>query len=110
MNWIQLTNTEAIKNLNEESIKNPEKSFVIFKHSTRCSTSLMALRMFESGWEKSIPAYFINVVQSRPVSNEVANQYRVSHESPQVLVIKNGRCIYDVSHSSIDPYDVFQNM
>jgi len=110
MNWIQLTDVEAIKKFNEESKQNPDRSFVIFKHSTRCSTSRMALKMFESGWENSIPAYFVNVVENRPASNQVANQYRVEHESPQILVIKNGQCIYDASHSSIDPHEVARNL
>ncbi len=108
MNWIELKEADAVDNFNEETIKSPDKSFVIFKHSTRCSTSRMALRMFESGWEKSIPAYIINVVEHRSASNKVASQYRILHESPQVLVIKNGRCIYDTSHSSIDPIEVLQ--
>lgn len=110
MNWIEITEAEAIKTFNEESLKNPERGFVIFKHSTRCSTSRMALRLFESGWEHSVPAYLINVVENRPASNQVASQYRISHESPQILVIKNGACIYNASHSSIDPHDVARNL
>ncbi|HMT30152.1 MAG TPA: bacillithiol system redox-active protein YtxJ [Bacteroidia bacterium] len=106
MNWIELTETEQINAINLESINNPDKSFVIFKHSTRCSTSRLALRMFEAQWTNSIPAYLINVVEHRQVSNKTAADYEILHESPQVLVIKNGECIYNASHSYIDAQSV----
>ena len=103
MDWIELSESEQVKNIKNESITHPDKSYVLFKHSTRCSTSRMALRMFESGWINQPPAYLINVVENRPASNEAANLYHITHESPQILVIRNGVCIYDASHSDIDP-------
>lgn len=106
MNWIELTESEQVKSIKSESIGNPDKSYVIFKHSTRCSTSRMALRIFETGWTNTSPAYLINVVENRTISGETANLYHITHESPQVLVIRNGVCIYHASHSDIDPEEI----
>lgn len=103
MNWIELTEAEQVKKISHDSKADPARTFVIFKHSTRCSTSRMALRFFENGWNETVPAYKINVVENRPASNEAVGLFQVGHESPQVLVIRNGACIYNASHAEIDP-------
>ncbi|MBL0341015.1 MAG: bacillithiol system redox-active protein YtxJ [Bacteroidetes bacterium] len=102
MNWIEIDNLNHLKMLHGESITDSQKSTIIFKHSTRCSVSRMALRMIESEWSNQEPIYLVNVVENRPVSNQIAMQYNIQHESPQLLVVKNGACIYDASHSAID--------
>ena len=99
MNWIELTKEGQLDTLKENSIN---KAQVIFKHSTRCSISSMALNRLE---REEAPTnadfYFLDLIQYRSLSNEVAEKFSVHHESPQVLVIKNGECVYDESHHGI---------
>ena len=81
-----------------------EKPVVIFKHSTRCSISRMALKQFENEFdlEDRVDAYFLDLLEHRDISNEIANRFKVQHQSPQLLLIKDGKSVYDVSHSDID--------
>ena len=75
---------------------------VLFKHSTRCPVSAMALsRVLRHPGNRQI--FLINVVERRNLSNRVAAKFGVLHHSPQVLIIHNGQCIYNTSHMNIDP-------
>ena len=76
---------------------------LIFKHSTRCSISSMALSRLESKWEQNdfIKPYFLDLLTYREISNEIAHIFGIEHASPQVLLIKDGQCFYDASHSGI---------
>lgn len=99
MNWIELT---SIEQLNE--IKAATGYSVIFKHSTRCSVSSMAKRRFELDWEaipETTPLYFLDLIRHRDISNSIAGQFNVHHQSPQLLIIKHGECIYETSHGEI---------
>lgn len=99
MNWTQLRSTDQ---LNE--IKNLPGYSIIFKHSTRCSISMMAKRRFELDWDalpEEIPLYFLDLIQYREISNQIAQLFHVYHESPQLLLIKDGECILDQSHGGI---------
>jgi bacillithiol system protein YtxJ len=81
-----------------------EKPVVIFKHSTRCSVSRFALKQFENEFdlEDKVEAYFLDLLEHRAISNEIASRFGVYHQSPQLLLIKDGKSVYDVSHSDID--------
>lgn len=82
---------------------------MIFKHSTRCSVSRMALDRLERKWSPeagNIKPYFLDLISYREISNRVAAQFNVEHESPQVLVIRNGAAIFDTSHFDIDFGDI----
>jgi bacillithiol system protein YtxJ len=83
-------------------IKNSDTSLVLFKNSDRCSVSRMAKRTMEAEWNNNLPVYLINVIESRPVSNLLATISNVQHESPQLIVMRNGSCIYHASHHHID--------
>ncbi len=99
MAWIQLQSAEQ---LNE--IKQQQGYSLIFKHSTRCSISMMAKRRFELDWEdlpQDMPLYFLDLIQHRDISSQVAQLFHVHHESPQLLLIKDGECILDQSHGAI---------
>ncbi len=99
MNWTQLQSTDQ---LNE--IKNLPGYSIIFKHSTRCSISMMAKRRFELDWDdlpENLPLYFLDLIQYREISNQIAQLFNVYHESPQLLLIKDGECILDQSHGDI---------
>jgi len=81
-----------------------EKPVAIFKHSTRCNISRMALKQFENEFnlQDKIDIYFLDLLSYREISNEIANRFNVMHQSPQILLIKNGKAIYHDSHSDIE--------
>lgn len=107
MNWIQLKNIENVDELVELSFKENSEGILIFKHSTRCSISSMALNRFEKAWDlHSIPSFFIDLISFRSVSNYVADKFSVEHESPQVLFIKNGKCLFHLSHNAISVSEI----
>ena len=100
--WIPL---EDLGQLNEIILLSDEKPVVIFKHSTRCSISRMALKQFEKEYDlfdNEVTAYFLDLIAFRDISNEIASRFGVVHQSPQLLLIKEGKSVYDVSHSAID--------
>lgn len=106
MNWIELNNADTLTLIREKSFAQPQ---VIFKHSTRCSISSMALqRLNRSECPKEADFYLLDLIQHRAISNAIAEQYDVYHESPQVLVIRNGECIYDESHNGISMDDILE--
>ena len=99
--WRQLTD---LGQLNEIIDLSNEKAVLIFKHSTRCSISRFALKQFENEFdlEEKITPYFLDLLNYRDVSNEIANRFDVFHQSPQILLIKNGKAIFSTSHDDID--------
>lgn len=102
LNWNALTQITQLDSIVEESA---EKPVVIFKHSTRCSISRMALKNFEREYnlqESEVAPYFLDLLEHRDISNEIAQKFQVIHQSPQLLLIKNGKSVYNVSHSEID--------
>lgn len=100
MNWIPLISEEQVSQILERSASVPQ---VIFKHSTRCSISSMVLSRLERSLNvpETIDFYFLDLLRYRNVSNKIAENFNVFHESPQILLIKDGKCIYDESHMGI---------
>ena len=84
----------------------------IFKHSTRCSISAVALSRLERGWdfeeEQAPEMYYLDLIAYREVSNAVASKLGVHHESPQLILIKDGQDIYDASHSEITVAEIHE--
>lgn len=109
MNWELLTD---INQLGEIIFNSNEKPAVIFKHSTRCSISRMALKQFENEFnlEEEITPYFLDLLNHRDISNEIANRFGVEHQSPQILLIKDGKSVYDASHSDIDAVELKEKL
>jgi len=101
VNWNALKDLQQLNTIVEESRSKP---VVIFKHSTRCSISRMALKQFENEFDlhEEVKPYFLDLIEHREVSNEIANRFQVMHQSPQVLLIKDGKSVYDTSHDRID--------
>jgi bacillithiol system protein YtxJ len=101
---IQWNNLETISQLDELVALSQEQAVVIFKHSTRCSISRMALKQFENEFDFAdrVQPYFLDLIAFREVSNEIAARFGVVHQSPQLILIKQGKAVYDVSHSDID--------
>ena len=86
-----------------------EKPVAIFKHSTRCSVSRMAWNQFSNQYAiefEKMELYFLDLLAHRSISNEVAERFGVVHQSPQLIVIKDGKAVYDASHSDIDAQDL----
>ena len=101
INWIPL---QFMGQLDEIVALSNERPAVIFKHSTRCSISRFALKQFEKQFDLNdvADAYFLDLLAHRDISNEIATRFNVFHQSPQLLLIKNGKSVYDVSHDAID--------
>ena len=99
MNWIPLTSEKQLQEINEISKSKPQ---LIFKHSIRCGVSSMAKsRLERSQPPGSIDFYYLDLINYRQLSNRLSELYKVVHESPQVLLIRNGECVYEESHSGI---------
>jgi len=99
MNWNYLT--EEIQ-LDEIIADSHQKPIVIFKHSTRCSISSTALNRLERAWDtEESPAYLLDLIAYRPISQKIAEIFAVEHQSPQVLVISKGESIYSATHWDI---------
>jgi bacillithiol system protein YtxJ len=104
MNWIQLSAETQLEQIIADSAGKPQ---LIFKHSTRCSISSMAKNRLERNAQPSgINFYFLDLLAHRSLSHHVADIFKVPHESPQVLLIKDGQCIYNESHSGISMDDI----
>ncbi len=102
ISWNDLTQVQQLDTIIDESSTTP---VILFKHSTRCSVSRMALKGFENEYsieEGSAKPYFLDLIAHRDVSNEIASRFGVTHQSPQVIVVKNGQAVYNASHDSID--------
>ncbi len=104
MNWNILSEIAQLDTLKAESRQQP---VVIFKHSIRCSISSMAKsRLERSQAPEGIAFYYLDLINNRALSNKVAEEFGVHHESPQVLLLKDGECIYDESHNGIDMQEI----
>ena len=101
INWNELTDLGQLSEIIEIS---NEKPVAIFKHSTRCSVSRMVLKQFENEFNSSdkVTPYFLDLIAHRDISNEIASRFGVTHQSPQLILIKEGKAVYNVSHSDID--------
>ena len=106
MNWINLTNIEQLDLIQKTSFTKPQ---VIFKHSTTCSISNMAFSRFERAEAPdNIDFYYLDLLNFRPLSAAIAEKFQVHHESPQVLLIKNGECTYDESPGGIQMEEIVE--
>ena len=100
VNWLTLSKAEQ---LDELLLQSEEKPVLIFKHSTRCSISRFALNDFEYDWNTdwNCTCYFLDLLAHRDISNLIAEQLNVVHQSPQVILVKNREVVYHASHQSI---------
>lgn len=104
MTWNDLTEESQLEAIKQQSMEQP---VVIFKHSTRCSISSMAKsRLERSVAPESVAFYYLDLIRYRNISGKIAEMFHVHHESPQVLLIRNGECTYDESHSGISMEEI----
>ncbi|MDX1444802.1 bacillithiol system redox-active protein YtxJ [Lishizhenia sp.] len=109
LSWKPLNQENAIAEIVEAS---KEQAQLIFKHSTRCSISSMALNRFESEWpnDANCTIYFLDLIAFRAVSNKVADELKVEHQSPQAILIQNGEVTYHASHSAIRASEILEKL
>lgn len=99
--WIFLTSEQQLEEIIKKSYEKPQ---IIFKHSTRCSISSITMNKFVRNYtvpEEDADLYYLDLLNYRSVSDEVGYKFQVLHQSPQVLVIKDGEAVYNASHYAI---------
>lgn len=111
MNWNTIHSAADLEAIKQASHQQP---VLIFKHSTRCSISATALSRLERRWDSgrasSLMPCFLDLIAYRSVSNQIAQDFGVQHESPQVLLIYQGACVYHASHLDIAFDDIIQHL
>jgi bacillithiol system protein YtxJ len=110
--WLPLNQPEQLTDIVRESHEHP---VLIFKHSTTCSISATAKAKLERQWpDANLPAdtplYYLDLLRFRPISAQIAQEFGVQHESPQLLLIQNGKCTYHASHMGIRLADVAEEV
>ena len=99
--WIPLESLDQLKTIKASSF---EKPAVIFKHSTSCGISNMAKFQLEGEWDldaDEIDFYYLDLWSYRPISNAVAEEFKIVHQSPQMIIIKDGAVVYHTSHHGV---------
>ena len=99
--WQPLSDVSQLSTIEERS---KTKTQLIFKHSTRCGISSMVMKQFVSAYnlDSNADLYYLDLLNYRDVSNEVGYKFQVMHQSPQLLVIKNGVVVAHASHGGIN--------
>lgn len=108
--WIPL---ESKNQLDAIVLKSQEKPCLIFKHSTSCNISAMAKSRLERDTKNAINApeiYYLDLLKHRDISREISEKFNVHHESPQVLLIEQGECVYDASHLDISLEEILEHI
>jgi len=103
-NFIELN---SIEQLEELFIESNSKPVVLFKHSVTCPISS---GVYTEVSEVEADVNIIVVQTARHISNEIAGRTGVRHESPQAIVLKNGKAVYHASHYDITAEDVERNL
>lgn len=103
IHWRPIRTDQDWEDLLKHSFDDDVRAVAVFKHSTRCSISSMVLNRLERDWENTpeIPTYFLDLIAFRAISNRIAEESGVVHESPQLLLFKAGECFAHASHTAI---------
>lgn len=99
--WQVLDTPEQLEAITALSFQKP---VVIFKHSISCGISAMAKHQLERDWDftpEELSFFYLDLINFRPASNQVADHFGVTHQSPQVILIHQGRAVYNTSHHRI---------
>lgn len=106
MHWKELNTTTQLQTIIEASHR---QAVAVYKHSTRCSVSFMAKKTIEYNWDyDTVDIWLLDLIKYRPLSNEIEQLFSVRHESPQLLLIKDGKVVYHGSHNNIDLHQINQ--
>lgn len=101
----------TVSQLDEIATNSKNKPQLIFKHSTTCGISRMVMKMFTQAFDFSdeqLDLYYLDLHSFREVSNETAAKFQVMHQSPQLLIIKDGVVVSHASHGAISDMDINQ--
>jgi bacillithiol system protein YtxJ len=104
--WKNLNEMSAWEEVLKASESRPQ---IVFKHSTRCIISKTVLRNLEGAWKASAhdsELYYLDLISNRDISNRIAADTGIHHESPQLIILEKGRAVYDRSHHSIEAEDI----
>lgn len=99
--WHSINSDDDLKQAIENSYQNP---VAIFKHSTRCFISKTVLQNFEAeikSYQGGAEFYLLDLLKYRQISNKIAEDFGVTHQSPQLIVIKDGKVVNHASHNNI---------
>lgn len=111
MDWIKIEQAGQIEEIKHQSKK---KLVLIFKHSTRCSISGMVLERLRRNWKSEdfdkITPYLLDLIANRDLSNQIAEEFGVYHQSPQIILIKDEKACYDTSHMGINYPDIMKRV
>lgn len=108
--WHELSSMEELNKIDQDSVAKPQ---LIFKHSTRCSISDMALNRINKEIEALDPLcdlHYLDLIAFRNISNEIEERYAVIHESPQIILVNNKSAVYNASHSEIAPEELIRHL
>lgn len=104
--WVNLTSSEQLHELLQSSETKP---VVLFKHSTRCSISSMALNRFENNMDpEKATCVYLDLLSYRPISAEIEQLTKVEHQSPQAILINNHEVIYSATHNGINALEILK--
>lgn len=105
--WNALTTLEQVNQVVEDS---QGKMQVVFKHSTSCGISGMVLRRITTSWSSidtsQVDFNFLDLLAYRNISNAIASKLNVVHQSPQVILLRNGEVVFHTSHGAIMDFDI----
>ena len=99
--WQTLNQERQLNAIMELSHDKPQ---IVFKHSTRCGISSMAKHQLEHDWDLDADhadMYYLDLIAHRDISNQIAELTGVVHQSPQIILIQNGKAVFDTSHHAI---------
>lgn len=108
MNWRELETEVDLDNAIEISFSEKTQGVVFFKHSTRCSISHMAKARLVGKWKfgHELPIYHLDLLKHQNLSKVISQKFSVIHESPQLLLVRGGKCIYHASHNAISVSEI----
>jgi bacillithiol system protein YtxJ len=101
LTWIPLTSSAQLEEIKEQSKKG---AVFMFKHSTRCGISKMVIKQFENLFleeHQNLKVYYLDLLNYREISAEIATKFQVTHQSPQLIIVKNEVSVHHASHSDI---------
>lgn len=108
LTWNHITDLNDLDTIKTNSVGKPQ---IIFKHSTRCGISRMVLNQFEKAYnydDQAFDLYYLDLLQYRSISNQISETFEVYHQSPQILIIKNGIAVAHESHADINDLNLNQ--
>lgn len=100
-NWYVLSDIKEVEEIKAGSYDKPT---AIFKHSTSCGISNMAKFQLEMGWDinsEDLDFYYLDLLSYRNISNKIAEDLGVVHQSPQLILLKEGEVVYKTSHHGV---------